>query len=74
MKKVLRLRNFNGNVVKSIEDFEEVHGGYGNGKRNVEEKCYLNSVIKKNYVLETHGSTNIKKKKFLTNLEVTKPN
>ena len=38
---VLGMGDFNGHVGKRIEGYEDVHGGYGIGERNVEEKMLL---------------------------------
>ena len=38
---VLGLGDFNRHVGRQIDGFEGVHGGYGIGKRNVEEKRLL---------------------------------
>ena len=38
---VLGLEDFNGHVGRRIDGFESVHGGYGIGKRNVEERKLL---------------------------------
>ena len=40
-KLVLGLGDFNGHVGRWIDGFEGVHGGYGMGKRNVEERRLL---------------------------------
>ena len=33
--------NFNGHVGRRIDGFQGVHGGYGSGKRNVQERRLL---------------------------------
>ena len=38
---VLGMGDFNGHVGKRIDGFEDVHGGYGIGKRNVEGRRLL---------------------------------
>ena len=38
---VFGLGDFNGHVGRQIDGFEGVHGGYGIGKRNVEERRLL---------------------------------
>ena len=38
---VMRLGDINGHVGRHIDGFEEVHGGYGLGKRNLEGRMFL---------------------------------
>ena len=38
---VLGMGDFNGHVGRRIDGFERVYGGYGIGKRNVEERRLL---------------------------------
>ena len=44
---VFGLGDFNGHDGRRIDGFEGVHGGYGIGKRNVEERRLLESSDKK---------------------------
>ena len=44
---VLGMGHFNGHAVRRIDGFEGVHGGYGIGKRNVDERRYSSFVMKR---------------------------
>ena len=44
---VLGIGDFNGHVGRQIDSFEDVHGGYGIGKRNVEGRRLLEFCNKK---------------------------
>ena len=51
---VFGLEDFYGHVGKQIDGFEDEHGGYGIGKRNVEERLF-EFCNEKNCVWQIHG-------------------
>ena len=54
-KVVLGMGNFNGHVGRQIDGFEGVHGGYGIGKENVEERRLLSFATKRSCAWQIHG-------------------
>ena len=60
---VLGLGDFNRHVERWIDGLEGVHGWYGIGKRNVEERRLLEFVMKRSCAWQTHGLKRKKKEK-----------
>ena len=45
------LGDFNGNVGRHIDGFDELHGGYGIGQRNLEGRVLLEFCLDKEYMV-----------------------
>ena len=43
---VMRFGDFNGHIVRHIDGFIEIHGGYGVGQRNLEGRMLLEFCMK----------------------------